>query len=584
MRKAVLAILLCAAPLLAAPAQASQGLLESQALREAARLEGRATSSGDVVPLPLPRSLPNTEAFVAQTASSRVQPRIAATSGPQRVLVGVRSHDQLGGVAGTLRRLGAAPEAFAPIGVVAATVPSGVALARTLGDDPRVAYVERDTQLPIAVDPFDVPDPEHAGLKFTWYFDDVHAAEALAAAGGGSRRTVAVMDTGIDRTQPEFAGRIARVYDTHLGGKEVNDVVGHGTFVSGLIAAIDGNGIGGKGVAGNTKILAIRASRDGSFTERDLLRGIAFALRRGADVLNLSLAGDGVPRSVERALRAAFYNDVLPVAASGNLGNHKNDAGVFNPVQYPAAVLGGRNGAPGIGLSVAATRPDGTHAGFSTHNSRVSLSGPGASATDCRFGVLSTLPSTLDTEWDDPQSCNRVFSQSGLRFAYGEGTSFSAPIVSGIAALVWQVEPRLASEQVAEVLIRSARQTRGKGWNEFTGAGIVDGKAATDLARVYDVTAPRARARAQRLGNTVSVRMTRTEDRTEEGRELAARVTYGLLVSRNGGRNFSVVASRRKQPIRRMVALRGAAANVVAATACDGNGNCAVRRLGRFQP
>jgi hypothetical protein len=146
------------------------------------------------------------------------------------------------------------------------------------------------------------------------------------------------------------------------------------------------------------------------------------------------------------------------------------------------------------------------------------------------------------------------------------------------------VEPRLASEQVAEVLIRSARQTRGKGWNEFTGAGIVDGKAATDLAHVYDVTAPRARARAQRLGNSVSVRMTRTSDRTEQGRELAARVTYGLLVSRNGGRNFSIVASRRQRPIRRMVALRGAATNVVAATACDGNGNCMVRRLGRYRP
>jgi subtilisin family serine protease len=584
MRKAVFATLLCGAPLLAAPAQASQGLLERQALREAARVEARAAGSGTVVRLPLPQTVPTTGGEVASTASSRVVPRIAASSGPQRVLVGVRSHGQLRGVARTLRRLGAAPEAFEPIGVLAATVPSGTALARALGDDPRVAYVERDTQLPVAADPFDVPDPHHGGIKYTWYFDDVRAADALAAAGGGSKRTVAVMDTGLDRTHPEFAGRIARVYDTHLGGKEVNDVVGHGTFVTGLIAAIDGNGIGGKGVAGNTKVLAIRGSRDGSFTERDLLRGIAFAVRRGADVLNLSLAGDGVPLSVERALAAAFYNDVLPVAASGNLGNRKNDAGVFNPVQYPAAVLGGRKGAPGIGLSVAATRPNGTHAGFSTHNRYVSLSGPGASTGDCRFGVLSTLPATLDTEWDAPDSCNKVFAQGGLRFAYGEGTSFSAPIVSGIAALVWQVEPRLASEQVAEVLIRSARQTRGEGWNEYTGAGIVDGKAATDLARVYDVTAPKARADAQRLGNLVSVRMARTKDRTEQGRELAARVTYGLLVSRNGGHNFSVVASRRKRPIRRMVELRGGRINVVAATACDGNGNCAVRRLGRFEP
>ena len=48
------------------------------------------------------------------------------------------------------------------------------------------------------------------------------------------------------------------------------------------------------------------------------------------------------------------------------------------------------------------------------------------------------------------------------RFAYGEGTSFAAPFASGLAALVWQVQPRLASEQVADVLIRTARQTVGR--------------------------------------------------------------------------------------------------------------------------
>lgn len=593
MRKAVLAILLCAAPLLTAPAQASQSLIDRQALREAERVYSRGAGSGSssIVPLPLRGAQAQTRDVVTSVASNRALGRMARHDGPARVLVGVRARSQLPGVARLLERLEAAPEAFEPIGVLAATVPSAAALARALAGDPRVAYVERDTRVPIAADPFDIADPQHGGLKYTWFYDDVRAAEALAAAGGGSRRTVAVMDTGLDRNHPEFAGRIARVYDTHLGSKDVTDFAGHGTFVTGLIAAIDGNGIGGKGVAGNTKVLAIRASRDrlGTFTERDLLRGIAFAVRRGADVLNLSLAGDGLNPSVGRALGVAFYNDVLPVAASGNMGDAKNNFGEFNPVQFPAAFLGGRSGAPGIGLSVAATRPNGTHASFSTHNRFVSLAAPGASTGSCRFGVLSTLPASRETAWDLPdpygnRPCNRVFSQGNVRFAYGEGTSFAAPIVSGIATLVWQVERRLASEQVAEVLIRSARQTRGTGWNEFTGAGIVDGKAATDLARVYDVTAPRTKAEARRVGTSVSVRMARTQDRTEEGRELAAGVTYGLLVSRNGGQTFSAVTKRRTRPLRRSVVLRGTRTNVLAATACDGNGNCTVKRLGRFEP
>ena len=135
---------------------------------------------------------------------------------------------------------------------------------------------------------------------------------------------------------------------------------------------------------------------------------------------------------------------------------------------------------------------------FSTHNQFVSLAAPGAGPFGCAHGVLAALPATRGTDWDDPGSCSRLVPDpSGARFAYGEGTSFAAPIASGIAALVWQVEPRLASEQVAQVLTRSAHQTLGRGWNEFTGAGVVDGRAAAALARRYDVTAPRAKASAQ---------------------------------------------------------------------------------------
>ena len=68
-------------------------------------------------------------------------------------------------------------------------------------------------------------------------------------------------DTGLDVTHPEFAGRIARTYDTFSRGTDVTDTVGHGTFVTGLIAAVDGNGVGGKGVAGNTQVFAIRGSQ-----------------------------------------------------------------------------------------------------------------------------------------------------------------------------------------------------------------------------------------------------------------------------------------------------------------------------------
>jgi subtilisin family serine protease len=566
----VLATFLCAAPLLAAPAHASGNLPDRIALREALLHEARA-SAASVVPLPLPEAT-----RVAAASASRELTSIARSRGPERVLVGARAHGDVAGIAASLRRLGAEPEVFGSIGVVAADVPSGAALAARLRRDPRVAYIERDRELRIAADPFDVLDPQ-TGVKFTWAYDGVHAAEALAAAGGGSGRTVAVIDTGLDLRHPEFAGRVALTFDTASGGSDVTDFVGHGTFVTGLIAAVDGNGIGGKGVAGNTRVIAVRSSTDGNFTVNDLIRGLQFAVARGADVVNLSLAGQVFTRSQARALRGAFINDVLPVAASGNNGLSGN------PLEFPAAALGGRRGSRGIGLSVSATRPDGSFGAFSTHNQFVSVAAPGAGPSGCEFGVFSTLPAGA-SEWDNPdRSCSKTFTIGGARYAYGEGTSFSAPIAAGIAALVWQVEPRLASEQVADVMTRSAHQTVGKGWNEFTGAGIVDGAAATGLARTYDVTAPRVRAKATRRGGLVAVRIRRSKDRTERGRERAGHLSYGLLVSRDGGRTFSRAGSQRPHPFSRTITIRGRRPNVVVATVSDGNGNVGVKRLGRFR-
>ncbi len=568
-RRAVLAVFLCAAPLLAATAQASTGVVERSALREA--LRQRAHSAGSrVVRLPLPEA-----PRAAAAAARRGLASIAADDGPERLLVGVRSHGEVAGVEARLRALGAEPERFDTIAVLAARVPSAAAAVAALRDDPRVAYVERDEPLRVAVEPFDIPDLE-TGRKFTWAYDAVRAGEALAAVGGGSARTVSVIDTGLDVNHPEFAGQVQQVFDTEAEDTNVTDIEGHGTFVTGLIAARDGNLIGGKGVDGTTKVLGVRASRDreGRFSLADLIAGIEFSIRRGADVINMSLAGTGFTRSHARALEAAFFNDVLPVAASGN--NAENG----NPLEFPAAAIGGRRGGRGIGLSVAATKPDGNAASFSNHNAFVSLAAPGASQTDCRYGVFSTIPSSTDPPWDQG-GCPKTFTDpSGARFAYGEGTSFAAPIVSGLAALAWQAERRLASEQVADVLVRAAN---GSGWNEFTGAGVVDGMRAVEIARAYDVLSPRARGRTRRRGNRVRVTVRRSPDRTMAGDERAGDVSYGLLVSRNAGRSFNIVASRRPRPFRKTVAVKGRRTNLLIATACDGNGNCGVKRLGRFR-
>jgi subtilisin family serine protease len=591
--------LLCALSLLlsAAPAHASDGLLEREVLRDVLRPPVAAAGRPQALPLPEPgpfelraqrqhepsgarRGSGSRAAATAAERDASIVPRtIARAAGRERVLVGARTHEDVPRLRARLRELGASVQTVDALGVLSADVPSGTALAQALHGDPGVAYVERDRILRQAADPFDAPDPATGGINYSWAYDEVRAGPAIAAAGGGSKRVVAIVDTGLDVGHPDVDANIGLTYDAASGTSDVTDGDGHGTFVAGLIAAEDGNGIGGKGVAGTTEVLPVRASLDGNFLLSDVVRGLAFAIRHGADVVNLSLAGNGLDRTSARALDLAFFADVLPVAASGNMALESN------PLQYPAAFLGGARGKRGIGLSVAATKPGGGVAVFSSHNDYVSVSAPGASV-DCHKGVFSTIPRQPGTEWDLASPCpSTLFAQGAERWAYGQGTSFAAPIAAGIAALVWQVQSQLASEQVADVIRRSARQTlAGARWNEFTGSGIVDGEAAVALARRYDVRPPRARARARRHGGTgVSIRVRRSRDRTTHAHELAGRVRYGLLASRDGGRGYGYLVRPRRRPIAGSFALRGRRANIFIASVCDHNGNCGIRRLGRFK-
>jgi len=554
-----------------APAQAGVPR-ERDALRQVLRSEARISSNG-VVPLPLPAA-PRVKA----ASANREMAVLARRSGPGRVLVGLRTHADRAAVTRTARSMGARVQAIDSIGVLTVSAPSVSALTARLRHDPGVAYVEQDHTLQKA-DLFDSVDAA-TGIPYDWAFDAVHAGQALAAAGGGSGRQVAVIDTGIDANHPDLVGHVGKRLDTATGGQDVTDFVGHGTFVSGLIAATGGNGIGGRGVAGNTTIFPVRGSLDGSFTVGDLLRGLQFSVSSGADIVNMSLAGDDFGESQARALDEAFLNNVLPVAAAGNQGQDGN------PLEYPAAALGGYRGGGGIGLSVGATKPDGRPASFSAHNEFVSISAPGADQTGCSEGVFSTIPhDRLDTMWDELGTCNRTFLDGIGRYGYAEGTSFSAPIAAGIAALTWQVNPQLASEQVGDVLSRSAHQTMaGRRWNEYTGRGIVDGQAAAALARVYDTTAPRPRARAKRRGHSkVAVSFARVRDRTRPGHRLAGKISYALLDSTDNGASFRFAVHPHGRPFKKTVRLHGHKRHLIVASVCDGNGNCASKRLGRFR-
>jgi hypothetical protein len=113
---------------------------------------------------------------------------------------------------------------------------------------------------------------------------------------------------------------------------------------------------------------------------------------------------------------------------------------------------------------------------------------------------------------------------------------------------------------------------------------LVDGAAAVRFAKAYDVRPPKPRGLARRLGaRRVRAKVTRTHDLTDSGRPAAGGLRYGLLISRDGGGGFRFAVRPRPRPISKIVGLKGRQVNVLVASVCDANGNCAAKRLGRFR-
>ena len=340
------------------------------------------------------------------------------------------------------------------------------AFAAAISRVPGIDYV----QPPAARRPFVEPALAPAtvpGGAYQWQYTLTGADRVPErAARGALGIRIAVIDSGADLNAPDLAAKSPLTYNAIDGTRDVTDTVGHGTFVASLAAGSSTNGEGIAGMAGEARLVAIKASAEGMFSDFELAAAITFAVDNGAKVVNLSLGGTRYSATELRALEYAIAKDVLLVAAAGN------EYQEGNPVEYPAALLQpvGSNGEGGFGLSVAASTMAGTRAPFSNTGSYISLAAPGHQV----FAAVSRHSS--------PKHFPRVKlpgSSSGF-YGYGSGTSYSAPQVAGAAALVWGANSTLSARQVMEILKATAS---GKGqWNPELGYGVIDVAAAVDLA------------------------------------------------------------------------------------------------------
>jgi len=327
------------------------------------------------------------------------------------------------------------------------------------------------------------------------YLDLIEAPAAWEVSRGDDV-IVAVLDSGVDSGHPDLTGRIwtnpLDAPDNGLDDDEngcIDDVIGcnfltlttsdpscaapsptnagddsgHGTFVAGIIAATGNNATGVIGAAPGVRVMPVKILDClGHGSAAEAAQGVLYAARMGARVINISFTADGDSQTMASALREAHdrYAAVI-VAASGNQG----EQGITFPARLPETIA--------VGSSGAATGKD-VRSPFSDWGSGVDIVAPG-------FNIISTVPRALCGSWH----CFTAEQPYGP----GSGTSFAAPFVSALAALIISHNPNLHPETVRSMIVRAAAPLPDGGTPGWDGAGRIRMRASLDLPR-YQIGAP----------------------------------------------------------------------------------------------
>ena len=356
-----------------------------------------------------------------------------------RYAVGLEPGAEPGRVSSAIHaRTGARPESLAPLRALIAESPS----ARRLRGIPGVAYVHELGERHLAVTPTDPLVPRQWYLTRSRFYEPWPMIPLLAPV------RVAVIDSGVDGGHPDLVGRIL-ASRSFVAGSALQDALGHGTFVSGLIAAGVDNGTGIAGLAPSAGLLVAKVvGRSRIVSEEAEVKAIRWAVEQRAQVINMSLGGlrdpldparDSYSRLEADAVAYAVHSGALVVAAVGN-----DDAAPTSPwryASYPAAL-------PHV-LGVSAQARSGATPRFSNRDPVYNdIGAPGEE-------ILSTFPRALTAQF--PGCAEQGYSSCAPdEYRAGDGTSFAAPQVSAAAAVLLGVRPGLSPDQVSTLLERTA--------------------------------------------------------------------------------------------------------------------------------
>jgi subtilisin family serine protease len=371
------------------------------------------------------------------------------------------------------------------LGIMLLSVPEGQELEKIedLKRNPLVEYAEPNYIVQIAdtsvAEPHHnlrAPDviPNDPYFPSQWNLHKIRAPAAWQITTGSDRIIVAFVDSGVDLDHPELKDKIwtnpgeipdneidddgngfvddVRGWDFVNWDSEPQDDYGHGTFVAGTIAAETNNGILIAGVSWGAEIMAIKVfNREGGGEVYHINGGVLYAADNGAKIIHISgyVRSFAYSNAMQNVVNYAHSQGALVVAGSGD----PRDNNPFPPdaYQYPAAL--------DYVVSVAATDRYDERWSDSTYNDMVDVAAPGV-------GIWSFVPGEY-YPWS--------WSSTGLAAAH----------VSGLAALIWSVNPHLTHDQVEDIITSTAVDLGEPGWDEYFGWGRIDASAAVMTTTHY---------------------------------------------------------------------------------------------------
>lgn len=251
-----------------------------------------------------------------------------------------------------------------------------------------------------------------AGTAATWSLGRIDAARAWPLVQGRRIPPVAVLDSGVDATHPDLAGRVAAARDFVDASGDTSDASWHGTAVAGVVSG-PATSVCPSCTIVSAKVLD--ASDEGN--DAEIARALLWAVASGARVINLSMAGSGEAPALRAAIGTATRRGAVVVAAAGN-------SGATTPA-FPAAD-------PNV-IGVAATSSSDALYPWSNRGSWVTIAAPGEATTTLRGGGYTTFV----------------------------GTSAAAPAVAAAAAECLAVAPQLSPRAVRRILVATAAPVRG---------------------------------------------------------------------------------------------------------------------------